>query len=211
MKHLYFLRHGQSEANALGVMAGWTDAPLTILGNEQAMDAAQRLRNLNLGHPVLLDAILSSDLVRAKDTATPLAKAFGLKMVELEGLREVNLGAWENLSFTQIKAMNPDAVSKWMSEGMSFTYPQGESLRDAVTRATRVIEVFETQGSDPLTSLMIVAHGGLIGGLIAHYVFGDALLASHLNIENAKFSRVTFYNEFPWHTHSHGVLDLLNL
>lgn len=71
MKHLYFVRHGESELNVQRVFAGQLDTPLTDRGREQARVAAEQARGLGI------DAIVSSPLIRALETAQIIARSIG--------------------------------------------------------------------------------------------------------------------------------------
>src|SRR5256885_9383277 len=82
---LYFVRHGESEANAAQVFAGQTDSPLTAKGREQAKVVARALR------PVPFDRIVASTLSRTKDTAEQSAAGRGGPGETFGDLREVDL------------------------------------------------------------------------------------------------------------------------
>jgi broad specificity phosphatase PhoE len=76
MNNLYFVRHGESEANANKTLAGWTDSPLTKKGIRQAEDLGQDLS----GKQMKFDHIISSPSRRAYDTAATIAKATGFPL-----------------------------------------------------------------------------------------------------------------------------------
>lgn len=78
MKHLYFVRHGQSQANVDRVFAGQFDTQLTALGIKQAKIAALKAKGLQIDH------IISSPLSRAHDTAKIIAGAIGYPMDKIE-------------------------------------------------------------------------------------------------------------------------------
>jgi broad specificity phosphatase PhoE len=85
----WFLRHGETEANAADLIAGATDSPLTAQGRAQAKAAAERLTAWPL------TAIYSSPLSRARDTADAVARKLGLPVTVIDGLAERRWGAWE--------------------------------------------------------------------------------------------------------------------
>jgi 2,3-bisphosphoglycerate-dependent phosphoglycerate mutase len=85
----YYVRHGQTEANVRGFIAGSMDVPLTVLGLKQANAAARVLAR----EPIT--AIYSSPLRRARDSAEPLAKALGLNVNVLPELSERRRGELE--------------------------------------------------------------------------------------------------------------------
>jgi 2,3-bisphosphoglycerate-dependent phosphoglycerate mutase len=85
----YFLRHGETDVNRLGLVAGRSDVELNETGWRQARAAAQRLKTHRI------DAIYSSPLKRARDTASCIASALGLEMVIVPDLAERNWGELE--------------------------------------------------------------------------------------------------------------------
>ena len=87
---LLLVRHGQSEWNAAGLMQGQTlDVPLTVLGHSQAASAAREHAALRPG------ALISSDLLRAVQTAEHCAQATGLAFTTSAALREQGYGVLE--------------------------------------------------------------------------------------------------------------------
>lgn len=94
MTNIYFVRHGQSQANLDGTIAGWIDAPLTKLGIEQAEQEAEFIKKRHLA----FDLIVASSLSRSYDTAVIIARSIGYpaeKIVVLDDLRERNCGDFE--------------------------------------------------------------------------------------------------------------------
>lgn len=204
-KEIYLLRHGQSEANERGVLAGWTDVPLTELGMQQAHAAVSKLQALlkegqvESGGPQGFGAILSSDLARAVQTARPIAQALDIRLQASSALREVNLGRWENQSFDSIQAQEPELAAQWLKAGYNFHYPEGESVTEVIERVIPVIE----EALEQHDRILVVAHGGMLSGVIAHYVFSDVSLARGIYVHNACFSRLV--------RHASGsTLNLLN-
>lgn len=86
----YFLRHGESVNNRDNLVNGWTDCPLTDKGRKQARKAALLLQN----EPI--NRIVTSDLIRAVETAEIIAKVLNLPVERYSGLRERNWGIYEN-------------------------------------------------------------------------------------------------------------------
>lgn len=84
-----FLRHGQTASNMAGTIGGATDLPLTAEGHAQAEAAAEVLRH----RPIA--SIWCSPLLRARQTAEPIARILGLVPVILPDLQERNWGIWE--------------------------------------------------------------------------------------------------------------------
>ena len=89
MKTIYFVRHGQSQANLDGIYAGQSDSPLTQKGKDQAKQASEQAKDLKI------EKIFSSDLQRAYDTAGVIADKLAIpkeKIEQTQLLREVNVG-----------------------------------------------------------------------------------------------------------------------
>ena len=98
----YYLRHGETESNAAGTIAGSLDVELTALGREQARLAAKALA----GAPIT--AIYASPLRRARETAQPIAEALGLPVTILEEIAERNWGDLEGMPrHTQVIGVKP--------------------------------------------------------------------------------------------------------
>lgn len=105
MKQLYFVRHGQSQANVDRVFAGQADTPLTAEGREEAKGVIEQLRPLNIDH------IIASPLSRTYDTAKIIAEGIGypLENIELnELLMERSFGSAVGLSWDDDISDFPD-------------------------------------------------------------------------------------------------------
>lgn len=94
MARIYFIRHGESEANARGILAGQQDSPITTLGVQQAHEVADVI----LHNTIVFETIITSTLARAYDTARIVAETNGYpvaKIIQLESLCEKHSGAFE--------------------------------------------------------------------------------------------------------------------
>jgi probable phosphoglycerate mutase len=120
---LVLWRHGQTAYNAENRFQGQTDIPLNETGLEQAAVAARYLAALEP------DAIFSSDLGRAVQTAGALARLTGLSVKLDADLRERNGGSWEGLTNAEIRERYPEAYASWVP-------PDGESAGEVADRAS---------------------------------------------------------------------------
>src|SRR5688500_1044189 len=93
---LWLIRHGESEGNRAGLLQGQRDYPLSARGRQQAQRLAERLGT------VRFDALYSSDLTRALDTARAVSATIGLPVTLDPGLREIDYGAWSGLTPAEI-------------------------------------------------------------------------------------------------------------
>jgi phosphoserine phosphatase len=145
-------RHGESDWNRTKRWQGFADRPLTELGRRQAVELADRLKE------TALDAVFSSDLQRARETAEIVARTKGLPVKVLSDLREVDVGSWSGLTRAEAESRFPAAYGRWLqgAEGWEDgeTY---EQLGERVVGAIRRIGA-ENQGD----RVLVVAHGGSI-------------------------------------------------
>ncbi len=160
LRRLVLWRHGETDFNADRRMQGHLDSMLTTDGVAQAVAAAPDIAK------VAPDRIVSSDLRRARDTADQVGGACGLPVVLDERLRETHLGEWQGRTVEQIEEGYPGAIAAWRSDP-AWAPPGGESRIDVVRRALPVVEELDEEFSSPgETTAVIVAHGGLIAGLV---------------------------------------------
>ncbi len=122
MKTLYFIRHAESEANRLDVLASRRGYPLSAKGMEDAVAIAAEFKKM-----VSLDRIVCSPLLRAQQTAQPIAEAFGLKIETDERLTEQELGIYAGMTYTELDERRDYAHDrskrwKWEAEGGGESY-----------------------------------------------------------------------------------------
>ena len=152
---VYFIRHGQSLGNAEFRFLGHTDLDLTELGYAQAEATSDYLSD------VRFDAIYSSDLLRAYNTAVPNAKKRNLSVIPREGLREVFCGDWEGMICADIEAKYGSLYTfEWPMRYGLFAFPGGESTVAAGDRFYK--EVLSICKENIGKNLLVVAHGAVI-------------------------------------------------
>ena len=145
---LLLVRHGQSEWNAAGRMQGQTPhPPLTELGHSQAAAAAEELAALRPG------ALLSSDLLRATQTAEHCARATGLSVVTSPALREQGYGLLEGRPSRELWDVVDWTDPHWAAEG-------GESLAELHGRVAAFLK--ELCAEPPADVIALVTHGDTI-------------------------------------------------
>jgi probable phosphoglycerate mutase len=145
---LLLVRHGQSEWNAAGLMQGQTPhVPLTELGHGQAAAAAAELATLGPG------ALLSSDLLRAVQTAEHCTRTTGLAVETTAALREQGYGTLEGRPSRELW----DVVD-WTDPHWSA--PRGESLAELHARVQAFLK--QLTADPPADVLALVTHGDTI-------------------------------------------------
>ena len=123
------IRHGQSEGNAEGRFGGHTATPLSSRGRLQAEATARALSSENL------TAIYSSDLLRAVETAMPLARLTGLDVERTDAFRERSVGVMEGLTFEEAAERHPEQYAALIRRDFEHILLGGESYRQMLKRA----------------------------------------------------------------------------
>lgn len=166
VRRLLLLRHGQTEYNAASRMQGQLDTDLSELGIRQAAAAAKVLA---AREPRV---IISSDLRRARDTASALAEQVGLDVGTDQRLRETHLGDWQGLTHLEVDEQMPGARRLWRDDA-SWRPPHGESRVDVAQRSVPVVEELVAglggwgRGDNADAPVVLVAHGGVIAAMTA--------------------------------------------
>ncbi|RQS70872.1 histidine phosphatase family protein [Burkholderia sp. Bp8963] len=156
---ILFIRHGETAWNRIKRIQGHIDIPLADTGVAQAQRLAARLaRDARDG--ARIDAIYSSDLMRAQQTAQPAADALGLPLVLREGLRERAYGIFQGHDSTEIEARFPDAYAAWQTRDPGFEPEGGESQRAFYHRVLHALEPIVAAHSGG--RIACVAHGGVL-------------------------------------------------
>ena len=162
---LLFVRHGQSEWNALGRWQGQADPPLSDLGRAQARLAATAISAAATRAASPVQGIVSSTLARALETATIISDVIGVSPLHLEAdLVERDAGEWSGLTRREIDEHFPG----YLDNG---TRPPGYEPDDAMLARTlrgvdRVIDRFSA--IDAPATVVVVTHGGVIYTLESH-------------------------------------------
>ena len=157
MTTILLARHGESDWNRTKRWQGFADRPLTDLGRRQAMELAARLEETEL------DAVYSSDLQRARETADIVARSKGLEVHRVPGLREVDVGSWSGLTRAEAEARYPEAYARWLrgDEG----WDDGETYDQLGERVIRAVQRIAKDHDGQ--RVLIVAHGGTIRAIHA--------------------------------------------
>ncbi|WP_218510327.1 histidine phosphatase family protein [Variovorax sp. dw_308] len=152
--NLILIRHGETDWNRELRFQGHVDVPLNDMGHEQARRLGLRLA----GEPI--QQVISSDLMRAQQTATPAAQQLKLPIVTTVGLREQHFGVAEGLRADEIRALHPRAWEQWLEFREENSMPEGES---ALAFHARIMEalgrIATTYGGQ---NVLVVTHGGVL-------------------------------------------------
>ncbi len=161
MTRICFVRHGETDWNIELRMQGHIDLALDATGEAQAVAVGRHF----LGAQA--DALYSSDLGRARQTAQPIADALQLPLILLPALRERNFGRCEGMTFEEIAARNAEDARAIVSRDPDYAAPGGgESRRQHVTR---VLECVDNLVNDhPGQTIVVVTHGGVLDVIYRH-------------------------------------------
>jgi probable phosphoglycerate mutase len=151
---LIAIRHGETAWNVDTRLQGHLDIALNLKGVWQAAQVAQALA----GEPV--NAVYSSDLLRAWQTANAIAHATDAPLIAQTGLRERGFGTFEGQTYAEIAAQWPDQSELWRKRVPDWAPPGGESL---VAMRERVASTVNTLAKQHMGGqIVLVAHGGVM-------------------------------------------------
>ena len=157
MTRLLLVRHGETDWNLGNRFQGHADPPLNGTGRAQARELAETLA----ARPVA--AVYSSPLQRAFETAQVVAAPHGLSPVPVDGLREVDVGAWQGLTRGEVEQRFPEQFRRWLAFGQGWD--DGESYEEMARRV--ITSLLELAGRHEGETVIAVTHGGPIRAAIA--------------------------------------------
>jgi 2,3-bisphosphoglycerate-dependent phosphoglycerate mutase len=158
---LLLVRHGQSAANRDGRMQGRLDTPLTAAGMCQAEATADRLA----AHAPV-DALYSSPLSRALETARIIGNPIGIAPVLLDDLIEIDLGVATGLRRDEARQRWKPPLDSLYHTALKPRWPGGESLRHLTQRAARAVDGLRAR--HPSGKVIVVSHKVTLRWMLAH-------------------------------------------
>lgn len=163
---LILIRHGETDDNVAGRVAGWRESQLTERGHAQVEQVAAHVTARY--RPV---AVYASPLRRAKETADALARQLGQTVQTHPGLREISFGDVEGLTLPELRQRFPELLARAVHpEDEDMGWPNGETRR---AFQERVRAAFDTIAAAHLgQTVAIVTHGGVVARLLADIAEG---------------------------------------
>ena len=161
---ILLLRHAETDWNRERRFQGWRDVPLSATGREQAESAARLLAAARI------DAVWSSPLARARDTAAIIAAPHRLAVQESDAFREMGFGEWEGLTRDEVRERFPDAHRAWAETPHEAAWPGAEPLAMVRARALAGLEALRA------------AHTGQTICLVSHGITGRLLILEALGL-----------------------------
>lgn len=154
----YLARHGKDDETLRG---GWSQCPLTSEGKTQAEDLAGFIQSSDLE----IRHIYSSDLLRAMQTAQPVAEKLHLPIIPMPEFREVNNGELAGMKNELAAERYPGLY--WNTIGWDQRYPGGESPMQFYERIDAAWEAFQNEILERNESVLLVTHGGVINVILS--------------------------------------------
>ena len=179
MTRLFLLRHGETDWNRENRLQGHLDQPLNSLGMSQAHAAAKWMSRVDV------DYILSSDLMRARQTAVACSEALNLPLTLDESLRERNLGRWQGMTKSEVTA-------RWGEQNGEIV-PEGEDRhvfrRRAMDACRRLVMLA------PQQTILAVTHGGVIAEVVKEVLGLPAGMPRRFHVANGSFTLLEFHED----------------
>ena len=197
MSRLIVWRHGNTDWNAGHRVQGQTDTPLNDLGRRQATEAAPLLA------AVRPDAIVTSDLCRAADTAAALFALTGLPVHADPRLRERSYGLWQGLTISEVAERFPVEHARWRA-GEQSPGCEIEALDDLGKRVGEALQ--EAADANPGGTVVVATHGGAARQGCGHLLgWPVPLLRTVGPLQNCHWTELRHDPVVGWRMHAHNV------
>jgi broad specificity phosphatase PhoE len=182
------LRHGQTPMSVQKRYAGRSDVPLTDAGVRQAVAAGKRLAAAGI------DVIVTSPLLRAVRTAQEVSEATGASVVTDEGFRETDFGAWEGLTFAEVRERWPAEMTAWLADP-AVAPPGGESFAEVGKRVTDALD--RVLAGHKGQTVLIVSHVTPIKTLVAAALLAPPSALFRMHLDLAALCEIDWYPDGP--------------
>jgi len=170
---IVLIRHGQTRWNKEEVFRGRADIPLDDTGITQAEATSAALAH------VRLSAVYSSPLARASDTARMIARPHGLAVQLVDGLSDIDCGAWEGLPVHEAQARYPEMFAAWQTAPHTVAFPGGENLGMVARRAMAGLDnIVKSHAPDEMVAI------------VSHRVVNKLILLCILGLDSSSFWKI---------------------
>ncbi len=177
MNHFYFIRHGETVWNVENKICGATDIELTQRGHEQAIETGKKL----LEQGVKADIILTSPLIRAKETARHISEITGIPMEVEDRLIEQNFGIYESTPRDGVEFHEA-------KKNMASRFKTGESMLHVAQRIYNLIDDIRNNDRE----VILVAHNGIARIVESYFTEMDNEEFSSCGIKNCEIKKYYF-------------------
>ena len=185
---VYVVRHAEAAGNLSGTFQGSTDAHVTETGYRQLERLSERFRS------VPLEAVYSSPLTRALETAKAVNRHHALRIETLDGLQEIDGGAFEGMAWADIPIRYPDEIALWNERPHDFIAVGGESMLDVYARMKASIGHIVSRHVGQ--TVAVISHGCAIRALLSYAASGSITgLSDVCWSDNTGVSLIEFDND----------------
>jgi probable phosphoglycerate mutase len=189
---LCLIRHGETFWNAERRFQGHTDTPLNERGQVQAHQMAQALKDAK----ITFDALYTSDLKRAADTANAIVQLFGVEAQVDIALRERHFGALQGLLISEAPLLKPDIWQAHISRNLDHELDGGESIQQFALRVQQILN--QIQGQYIGKTILLVSHGGTLD-MMYRIASNQALSTERVvSVPNASLNWITHQQGIGW-------------
>ncbi len=151
MTKLYLIRHGEAEGNLYRRIHGQYDSLITENGYRQIAALQERFRDIPL------DAAYSSDLFRTMETAGPICRDKGLRLLPKQELRELHMGHWEDRTWGEVARTEPENMARFNQSSSHWKVEGGETLLELQERVPPALLAIAAR--HPGQSVAVFCHG----------------------------------------------------
>ncbi len=184
---LYFVRHGETLANARQVYHGRLDVDISPKGRAQAMEAADCLRGVDF------DRVIVSGRKRTWQTAETICPDKGIWTVE-PGFDEMDFGEWEGLSYREVRQRFPGTYASWSRDFMGTAPDGGESFSAMYDRVCRAFDRLKFRDGE---RVLVVGHQGPFQCLFSRFAGAPPEAVWHLKFIQGSYSLVALTDGYP--------------
>jgi broad specificity phosphatase PhoE len=157
--YIYLVRHGETEQSTEEIFRGKKDISLNKTGKKQAEKIGSYFADKDIIQ------ILTSPLLRARQTAKEIGKVTHIQAQEVEGFSDMDLGVWEGLPLREVKRRYPEDFEIWRKSPHKLLLKAGESLADV---RRRVVNVLKRTLSNESSNIVLVTHRVICKIIVLH-------------------------------------------
>jgi 2,3-bisphosphoglycerate-dependent phosphoglycerate mutase len=187
---LIVMRHGETLFNKMGVLAGWTNVPLSNLGKQQVFRTIPVLKSVNI------QKIFTSDQQRSIETANIIKKELqkDIPIISSEALKERHYGILTGKPKSELNNLySPQTVQSWR-RGYYDRPPYGENLHDVKMRVSNFYEANIIHCFDNQQNILVVSHSNTLRALFVHLKLKDENTIEKFDINNCQIIKIDWKN-----------------
>ena len=189
---LILIRHGETAWNAEGRIQGMLDVPLNALGLQQAQRVGDELARI-----VDVAEMVSSDLVRTRETATPITDATGFEPRFDARLRERHFGIYQGITYEEWRIKDAEGIARFHAGEPDYGPEGGETAQQFLDRCVSVVTDLVMVSRE--RTLLLITHGGVVSSMVRHSNGLNPQSVRTWSVPNASISewRVEWANDAP--------------